>query len=324
MAIKKAVGKTLMPINFLHKFTTLGTAACIALAAAVPSLAAEYVIIVSGLGGEAEFQESFDEQAQQIQAAALSLGLDEGQVQLLQGANASKENILSAITNLNTDSDDLLQLHIIGHGSFDGSEYKFNIPGSDITDGELANALNTESAKQMVAIMTSASGAAMESLQADNRLVITATRTGLQKNVSVFSRFWAEGADRSNADLNKNEIVSIAELYDYTLERVTDYYESENLIASEASLIEGQDNIDADLFSLARIGQLANTSVSGEVEVLLAERTEVEVKLSELSERRQSLTEDEYFGELQNLMLELGLLQQQIDRELEQSGGANE
>lgn len=313
-----------MPINFLHKFTTLGTAACIALAAAVPSLAAEYVIIVSGLGGEAEFQESFDEQAQQIQAAALSLGLDEGQVQLLQGANASKENILSAITNLNTDSDDLLQLHIIGHGSFDGSEYKFNIPGSDITDGELANALNTESAKQMVAIMTSASGAAMESLQADNRLVITATRTGLQKNVSVFSRFWAEGADRSNADLNKNEIVSIAELYDYTLERVTDYYESENLIASEASLIEGQDNIDADLFSLARIGQLANTSVSGEVEVLLAERTEVEVKLSELSERRQSLTEDEYFGELQNLMLELGLLQQQIDRELEQSGGANE
>ena len=313
-----------MPINFLHKFTTLGTAACIALAAAVPSLAAEYVIIVSGLGGEAEFQESFDEQAQQIQAAALSLGLDEGQVQLLQGANASKENILSAITNLNTDSDDLLQLHIIGHGSFDGSEYKFNIPGSDITDGELANALNTESAKQMVAIMTSASGAAMESLQADNRLVITATRTGLQKNVSVFSRFWAEGADRSNVDLNKNEIVSIAELYDYTLERVTDYYESENLIASEASLIEGQDNIDADLFSLARIGQLANTSVSGEVEVLLAERTEVEVKLSELSERRQSLTEDEYFGELQNLMLELGLLQQQIDRELEQSGGANE
>ena len=313
-----------MPINFLHKFTTLGTAACIALAAAVPSLAAEYVIIVSGLGGEAEFQESFDEQAQQIQAAALSLGLDEGQVQLLQGANASKENILSAITNLNTDSDDLLQLHIIGHGSFDGSEYKFNIPGPDITDGELANALNTESAKQMVAIMTSASGAAMESLQADNRLVITATRTGLQKNVSVFSRFWAEGADRSNADLNKNEIVSIAELYDYTLERVTDYYESENLIASEASLIEGQDNIDADLFSLARIGQLANTSVSGEVEVLLAERTEVEVKLSELSERRQSLTEDEYFGELQNLMLELGLLQQQIDRELEQSGGANE
>ena len=313
-----------MPINFLHKFTTLGTAACIALAAAVPSLAAEYVIIVSGLGGEAEFQEGFDEQAQQIQAAALSLGLDEGQVQLLQGANASKENILSAITNLNTDSDDLLQLHIIGHGSFDGSEYKFNIPGSDITDGELANALNTESAKQMVAIMTSASGAAMESLQADNRLVITATRTGLQKNVSVFSRFWAEGADRSNADLNKNEIVSIAELYDYTLERVTDYYESENLIASEASLIEGQDNIDADLFSLARIGQLANTSVSGEVEVLLAERTEVEVKLSELSERRQSLTEDEYFGELQNLMLELGLLQQQIDRELEQSGGANE
>ena len=315
-----------MPSNFLRTLKPFRAIASIVLTvtAASTALAEEHIIILSGLGGEAGFQQAFDEQAQQIQESALSLGLSESQVILLQNDDASKENILSAIASLNTDSDDLIQLHIIGHGSFDGSQYKFNIPGPDVTDSELANALNTQPAKQMVAVMTSASGAAMESLQADNRLVITATRTGLQKNVSVFSRYWAEGSNRSNVDLNKNEIVSIDELYNYTLERVTDYYESENLIASEASLIEGQDNIDADLFSLARIGQLANASVSDEVEALLAERTEVEVKLSELSDRRQDLTEDEYFGELQNLMLELGLLQQRIDRELEQGGGVNE
>ena len=287
-------------------------------ACAFPAVAADdYLILVSGLGGDPDFQEAFDEQAAQLHEAALSLGIDESRAILLSGEEATKENILSSLANLNSASDDLVQLHLIGHGSFDGNQYKFNIPGPDITALELAEALNAVPASQMVAVMTSASGAAMERLRADNRLVITATKSGLQKNASVFSRFWAEGANRSQADLNKNEIVSISELYAYAAEGVTNYYEAEGLIASEASLFEGQENLDPDLFNMARVGKLANASLSASAEVLIAERANVEVRLSELSERRQTLTDDQYFSELQDLMLELGLLQQQIDRELE-------
>jgi len=280
------------------------------------SLALEQMLIFGGLGGDPVFQEDFNEQVEQIYQAGLSLGLDASQITKLSGSDATKVNILAAISKIRADSDDLLQVHLIGHGSFDGNNYKFNIPGPDISANELAEALNQLNGNQMVAVMTSASGAAMQPLKNDSRLVITATRTGLQKNASVFSRYWAQGSDLSSVDLNKNEIISIAELYTYTQDQVTKYYESEGLIASEASLIEGPESIDADLFSLSRIGQLANTSLSAEVESLIAERAEVETKLSELSGRRQDLSEDEYFSELQNLMLELGLLQRQIDNEL--------
>lgn len=285
---------------------------------AIPAIAADdFLILVSGLGGDPDFQQAFDEQAAQLHEAALSLGIDESRAILLSGEDASKESILSNLSNLNAAAEDLVQLHLIGHGSFDGNQYKFNIPGPDITDAELAEALNALPASQMIAVMTSASGAAMERLRADNRLVITATKSGLQKNASVFARYWAEGAGRSQADLNKNEIVSIAELYAYAAEGVTNYYEAEGLIASEASLFEGQENLDPDLFNMSRVGKLANASLSASAEALIAERASVEVRLSELSDRRQALTDDQYFSELQDLMIELGLLQQQIDRELE-------
>ena len=301
-------------LGFRRQFCALAIASAFAL----PAMAADdFLILVSGLGGDPDFQEAFDEQATQLHEAALSLGIDDSKAILLSGEDATKENILNRLSNLRATSDDLVQLHLIGHGSFDGNQYKFNIPGPDITAVELAEALDSIPAAQMIAVMTSASGAAMDRLRADNRLVITATKSGLQKNASVFSRYWAEGANRSQADLNKNEIVSIAELYAYAAEGVTNYYESEGLIASEASLFEGQENLDPDLFSMARVGKLANTSLSADAEALIAERATVEVRLSELSERRQTLTDDQYFAELQDLMLELGLLQQQIDRELE-------
>ena len=55
------------------------------------SSAEEYVIVVSGLGGDPEFQEAFDEQAQKIYDAALSLGLNDSQAKLLTGETATKD-----------------------------------------------------------------------------------------------------------------------------------------------------------------------------------------------------------------------------------------
>ncbi len=325
MDAKATLGTTLMKIlmriaiTVLTKIRSTASLVLIALLTLPQSAwANEYMVIVGGLGGNESFQQAFNDQAQQLYDAAISLGLEENQVHFLINDGATKAGIISAISGIDSSADDSIQVHLIGHGSFDGTQYKFNVPGPDITDTELASALNDVAGSQMIAVMTSSSGAAMATLRADNRLVIAATKSGLQKNASVFSRFWAEGADRSSTDLNKNEIISIAELYGYTAERVKDYYESEGLIASEASLFEGPLGLDADLFNLSRIGQLANARLSVQAEAFVAERANVEVKLSELSSRRQELSDDDYFAELQELMLELGLLQQKIDSELEE------
>ena len=56
-------------------------------------------------------------------------------------------------------------LLLIGHGTFDGTDYKFNLPGPDITAAELASLLNRIPAeRQLVVNMTSASGASFLAL----------------------------------------------------------------------------------------------------------------------------------------------------------------
>ena len=48
---------------------------------------------------------------------------------------------------------------LIGHGTFDGADYKINLPGPDMTAIELATLLDRMPAKrQLVVNMTSASG----------------------------------------------------------------------------------------------------------------------------------------------------------------------
>ena len=109
---------------------------------------------------------------------------------------------------------DALVLMLIGHGSYDGVEYKFNIPGPDITGTELAALLDRIPAtRQLVVNMTSSSGGSIESLRRPNRVVITATKTGTEKNATVFARYWAEALRDPAADSDKNEVVSALEAF---------------------------------------------------------------------------------------------------------------
>ena len=55
---------------------------------------------------------------------------------------------------------------LIGHGSYDGVEYKFNIPGPDLTGAEIASMLDhVPATRQLVVVTTSSSGGSIESLR---------------------------------------------------------------------------------------------------------------------------------------------------------------
>ncbi len=59
--------------------------------------------------------------------------------------------------------------------------------------------------RQLVVNMTSSSGGSIEFLRKPTRVVITATKTGTEKNATVFARYWAEALRDPAADADKNE-----------------------------------------------------------------------------------------------------------------------
>ena len=149
-----------------------------ALASAQAAHADLYYVIVGGLGGEAKYQEQFDKEVQQLAVVARRTAGDQ-RVAVLSGEGATRAALTKLLGSLKTKTKptDSLALILIGHGSFDGEQYKLNLPGPDITGDELLKLLTAIPARaQLIVDTTSASGALLEKFAGSGRTVITASR----------------------------------------------------------------------------------------------------------------------------------------------------
>ena len=296
------------------------TLALLTILNSAPASAADYFLIVRGLGGETEYDKRFSEQAQAIAESARKVAGAERRVSVLAGAQATREAIKQAFARLakTVTGADRLQLVLIGHGSFDGEHYKFNIPGPDLNGEELRALLDqVPTERQLIVAMTSSSGALQDVLDNGKRALITATKSGLERNAPVFGDFWAEGLGSDRADTDKNEMITAQELYDYSEDGVAKHYQGEALLASEHPRLSGTTAPD---FTVARVGQLRAVTLTSDVEKLLSQRSAVEADIRELRGQRATFSEEEYFDRLQPLMIELGRLQREIDA---QAGAAS-
>ena len=141
--------------------------------------------------------------------------------------------------------DDLVVI-LIGHGSFDGSDYKFNIPGPDISGSELAALCDKIPAKrQLIVNTTSASGGSVAATEEADRGVITATKSGTEKNATVFARYWVEALRDPAADVDKNESITALEAFEYADRKTTDFYETQKRLATEHPQFEDTGKADA-------------------------------------------------------------------------------
>ncbi|MFZ0591988.1 MAG: hypothetical protein WAM39_16100, partial [Bryobacteraceae bacterium] len=156
--------------------------------------ASSYFVTIAGLGGTPEYETQFKQWAADTDRALRANGPD-CHVETLSGAAATKQGIRELLTRVagTVKPDDAFALLLIGHGTYDGTDYKFNVPGPDITAAELAALLDRIPAeRQLVVNMTSASGASLPALAKKDRVVITATKSGTEKNATVFARYWIE------------------------------------------------------------------------------------------------------------------------------------
>jgi hypothetical protein len=284
--------------------------AVLTLALAPAARAELYYVIVAGLGGTPEYEEAFANQASKLgEAAERTLG-GRARLSMLVGGEATREALRARFADLaaRTRPSDRLAVFLVGHGSFDGTQYKFNLPGPDIDGTELGELLAAIPARtQLVVNATSASGAVLEDWATENRAVITATRSGAERNATRFAEHFAAALSAADADLNKNGMITAQEAFDFTARRVADSYESEGTLATEHPQLKGE---NAGSFEIARLR--AVTAATPAVASLNAERAALEERIAELRQRREELGED-YLPQLQALLVELALVQERID-----------
>lgn len=273
----------------------------------LPLHATDYRVIVAGLGGEADYDTRFQLHAVESQKL---LG---GECQALIGARATKANLKAALERLTkATAEDTLTVLLIGHGTFDGLVYKFNLTGPDISAEELRSLLDPIAARQLVVLASSSSGAAIEALRRENRAIITATKSGTEKNAVVFARYWVEALRDAAADTDKNEILTAVEAFQFAKQKTANFYETQKRIATEHPMLESGGI--AQRFAILRMGAAQKASSDPAKRALVEKKDELETAIDKLKLEKAALPIDTYKKRLSALLVELAQTQEEIEK----------
>jgi hypothetical protein len=298
--------------------------------AALLLLASARYVTVAGLGGEPDYELRFKNQAEEIEKLIRSAD-PEAHITTLVGEKATKTALKQALARAaaETKPDDEFVLTLIGHGTYDGVDYKINLSGPDLTAAELAAELDRIPAKrQLVVNMTSASGGSIAQLQKPGRVTIAATRNGMERNATVFARYWVEALRDPAADADKNQAITALEAYRYADQKTVQFYETEKRLATEHAVLDDTGEGEAvrapsaangkgqlaGRFPIVRLGEAQRAAQTPEKAALYAKKEEIEVSIDKLKYRKAAMPADEYRRTMQALLLELARLQEEIEK----------
>lgn len=263
-------------------------------------------LFVAGLGGEAGYEQQFQRQAKDSARALSALAPD---VTVLVGAAVDRARMQEALGSLaaRSDSDDDLIVMLVGHGSYDGRDYRFNVPGADVTGQQLTGWLDAVPARrQLVVVATSASGALLPGLDREGRTVITATRSGGERNVTVFGRYFSASLNDPSADVDKDGYVSAAEAFGFAESAVASFYRDRDRMATEHPALGGP----ASEMRLARLREVPAFETGGAAD--RQRLSALQARIEALRADKANLSADAYYAELQRLMLEMARLRQRV------------
>lgn len=281
---------------------------------ASPLFASTYLLTVAGLGGEPDYEQRFTALATDTDKI-LKTGTTDRIVETLKGPDATKPKVEAALNKIASQAKpaDAFVLMMIGHGTFDGTEYKFNLPGPDISAAELASLMNKiQAGRQLVVDMTSASGGAVTAFKKDNRTVITATKSGTEKNATVFARYWVEALRDPAADVDKNETISALEAFQYAEKKTAGFYTEQKRLATEHPQVDDQQHAAA--FPLLRFGSASAVVTDPAKRELIAKKDEIENKIDALKYQKSLMAPEDYKKQLTQLLIELAKAQEAVDK----------
>jgi hypothetical protein len=294
----------------------------------LPALADSSALILRGVAGDEEHEAKFAKWTAGTQKALIDkFGFSSDRVTVLIDKQTAQAEIQKAFVTLKQQlkPQDTFFLFLIGHGSGDNGQYKFNIFGPDYSADDYNKLLATLSVGRIVIVAaTPASGAGLEKFAGKNRVVITATRSGQEGNDIVFYDYFLEALQGNAADEDKDQKVSVWEAFKYAVSGTERFYKEEGRLATEHPLISdnGSEKTDAKVKEPPLLARSTSfvvdrpiVSSDPKMQALLNQRKEIQEKIDALRLNKNSVPAAEYDKQMEDLLVGLALKNQEIKQQ---------
>jgi hypothetical protein len=302
-----------------------------------------FLLIVVGLAGDPEHGKTFHKWGTTLAEASERLGVPKERLVYLVDApmegdarvtgRATRDEISKAIDGFakQAGAEDVVFVMLLGHGSYDGRDSKFNLPGPDMAAADFNLMFKRLPTKQIVLVnASSASGPFIDGLSAPGRTIVTATRSGAEQYTTLFGGFFIDALTSEAADADKNKRVSVLEAFNFAKTEVTRAYEREGLLATEHALLDddgdkegsatptttGSDpkNKDGKVAAVLSLGVAGDDGLPSDpkLRALHVERRDLERRVESLRLLKESMDAAKYSSELEKLVTAIALKTREI------------
>lgn len=319
-------------MTMLRQFTWVLSCALFISFFASPAFAQEkpVLVLVKGAEGEEEFGKRFAEWCERWEQAAKKADVTLRKIGFDEGTNAADKEALGQLLEKESKAGSQeLWLVLVGHGTFDGKEAKFNLRGPDVSATEMAKWLAPFQRPVAVIDTSSASAPFLTKLAGKTRVVITSTRSGQEHNFSYFGQYLSEAIADSAADLDKDGQTSLLEAFLIASRRLAAFYETERRLATEHPLLDdngdglgtapdwfrgiyavkrAREGAELDGFRAHQWHLVRSTAERAWPQALRERRDKLEQSIANLRQSKSQLGEEDYYRKLEPLLVDLALL----------------
>jgi hypothetical protein len=300
--------------------------------ATAQSLPQTHVLIVTGVSGEPRFANDFHQHATALRTAATQkFGVADSLITYLAEDPArdpktirdksTRENVARAVEAVRQRSrtGDVVFIVLIGHGASMDNVGRFSLPGPDLSSSEFAKMLEPFADQTVVFVnASSASGDFVKPLSGKKRIIVTATKSGSERNESIFAKHFVAAFTGDGADADKDGRVSVLEAFVYARREVErEYTDGNKLLTEHAVLDDDGDGVGRpDPSATAADGGRARTVFLGlgakaaavaasdpRAATLIAEKARLDARLDSLRARKANMSDADYQRELEAILL---------------------
>ena len=286
-------------------------AALVVLVRSAASAQRVHVLIITGLAGEPQYRAPFLHAAAVLADSARArwgvgdsslvvLGEDPAADPRHITGRSTREEVAQAFLRLSRRAapGDVVLVFLNGHGAGEGPTSRVNLPGPDPVAADYALWV-AGFARQTVVFVNAASGSGdfVPVLAGKGRVIVTASRTGIERNESIFAGPFVRGLTGTEADADKDGRVSVFEAFDFARKEVVRSYEESKKMLTEHALLS-----DSALARTVTFGP-ARARADPRIAALVAERQGLESQVFALRTRKATMDSTAYDHELERLLL---------------------